>query len=89
MEKKKTGSFYIYVILGSMGMLLLAIGLLEYISLIGSTNTTGFLFTFAGFIFLVQYIYYLEKQSGMSNGAIWMQSAVLASALLIFTYIFY
>lgn len=89
MEKKQTGSFYIYVIIGSIGILLVAFGLLEYIWVIGNTSNAGFLLTFAGFMVLVHYIYYLEKKAGIRNTVIWIKSAVLASTLLIFTYLFY
>ncbi len=89
MEKEKTNSSYVYIIIGAIGMLLLVFGLLEYISLVGSTSTPSFLLTLAGFMILVHYIYYLEKKTGVSNKLIWMKSGFLALSLLIFTYIFY
>ncbi|ANU12647.1 hypothetical protein BBI08_01825 [Planococcus halocryophilus] len=89
MEKKKTNSSYLYLIIGAIGMLLLVFGLLEYISFVGSTTTPSFLLTFAGFLILVHYIYYLEKKSGISNKVIWVKSGLLALSLLIFTYTFY
>lgn len=89
MGKKKTTGSYVYIIIGAIGMLLLVFGLLEYISLVGTTSTPSFLLTLAGFMILVHYIYYLEKKTGVSNKLIWIKSGFLALTLLIFTYIFY
>lgn len=86
---ENSNSFYVYIIIGAIGMLLLAFGLLEYISLVGSISTPGFFLTFAGFLILVHYIYYLEKKAGTSNKLIWIKSGFLALSLLIFTYVFY
>ncbi|MDQ0429533.1 positive regulator of sigma E activity [Planomicrobium stackebrandtii] len=89
MEKKKIGISYIYMIVAAIGMLLLAFGLLGYISLVESSTTTNFLLTFAGFLILVHYIYHLEKKTGVSNKLIWIKSGLLILSLLIFTYSFY
>ncbi|WP_422123570.1 hypothetical protein DHX103_01820 [Planococcus sp. X10-3] len=86
MEKRKIDSTYFYVIIGAMGMLVLVFGLLEYISLIGTTATPSFLLTFAGFMILVHYIYYLEKKTGVSNKVIWVKSLFLGLSVIIFTY---
>lgn len=89
MEKKKTSTSYIYMIIAAIGVLLLAFGLLEYITLVGSTSTSSFLLTFAGFLILVHYIYYLEKKTGVSNKVIWIKAGLLVLSLLVFTYTFY
>lgn len=89
MEKKKNGLSYIYMIIASIGMVLLAFGLLEYLLLTGSASTPNFLLTFASFFILVHYIYHLEKKTGVSNKVIWIKSVALALSLLILTYTFH
>ena len=89
MEKRKKTSSYIYMLVAAIGMLLLVVGLLESISLVGSTSTIGFLLIFTGFMILVHYIYYLEKKTGISNKVIWIKGVVLGLSIVIFTYTFY
>ena len=56
MEKKETGASSIYMIVASIGMVLLGFGLLEYVFLVGNPGTPNFLLTFASFFILVNSI---------------------------------
>ena len=89
MKKINTGTSYIYMIIASIGMVILAFGLLEYLVLTGNASTSHFLLTFASFFILVHYIYHLEKKTGVSNKVIWVKSVLLAFSLLILIYTFH
>ncbi len=88
MEKNKVSGSYTYMVMATIGMLMLAFGILEYMSLLGNVNTKSFLLTFIGFIILVHYIYYLEKKNGVSNKVIWIRSGLLVISLLLLTNFF-
>ncbi len=85
MEAKKPNGSYAYMAIAAIGMLMLAFGILEYMSLLGNVNTKSFLLTSIGFIILVHYIYYLEKKSGISDKVIWIRSGLFVISLLILT----
>lgn len=88
MEKSKRSGSYAYMAFAAIGMLMLAFGILEYMSLLGNVNTKSFLLTSIGFIILVHYIYYLEKKSGISDKVIWIRSGLLIMSLLALTIFF-
>lgn len=88
METKKTSGSYVYMAIASIGMLLLAVGMLEYMSLLGNAKMLNFFLAFLGFIILVQYISYLEKKNGVSNKVIWIRSVLLLISLLTLTNFF-
>ncbi len=88
MEKNEVSGSYTYMAMATIGMLMLAFGILEYMSLLGNVNTKSFLLSSIGFIILVHYIYYLEKKSGISDKVIWIRSGLFVMSLLVLTIFF-
>lgn len=89
MEKKEKGTSSVYLIVASIGMVLLGFGLLEYLLLVGNPGTPNFLLTFASFFILVHYIYHLEKKTGVSSRVIWIKSLLVVLSLFILISIFH
>ena len=89
MEKKEKDASSVYMIVASIGMVLLGFGLLEYVLLVGNPSTPNFLLTFGSFFILVHYIYHLEKKTGVSNRVIWIKSLLVVLSLFILISIFH
>ncbi len=63
------------MIVGSIGIILIALGIFEFLSIVEST--TGYILTILGFMIIVHYIYHLEKKAGISDTIIWIRASIL------------
>lgn len=82
LDEKEIRSPYLYMIISSLGMLLLLFGVIEALSRLNRIDATTFLLPFFGFMILVHYIYHLEKKAGISNKWIWIRSVVLIATVV-------
>ncbi|TFB14038.1 hypothetical protein E3U55_14740 [Filobacillus milosensis] len=80
-------SLYLNMIFGTIGMILVGLGMIRYFTLI--YDIQGYGLSIIGYSLTNGYIFYLEKKAGISNKIIWVQSAVGITALAVTTYIFY
>ncbi|MEN2466007.1 hypothetical protein [Ornithinibacillus sp. FSL M8-0202] len=76
---------YLNMVVGTIGMLLMGIGLLQYISI----NPQGFGLMTIGYALVNSYIFYLEAKAGISNKLIWIQSILGVTVLLVIAYFMY
>lgn len=82
MEKDQTNFLYLKMFTGTIGLILLIIGAFKYLQNIGGTSSYILLF---GYIFMINYIHYLESKAGISKKLIWIRSAVLIlTAILLY-----
>ncbi|MFA9559469.1 hypothetical protein ACERII_19345 [Evansella sp. AB-rgal1] len=90
MKTENNGTIYLHLLLGSIGILLIALGMFELIAKVESTMPVLILTFFGfGFIAVVHYIYYLEKKAGISNKLIWIRAVFLILLLLGIYFSFY
>lgn len=69
--KENHSSLYINVILGAAGTILVALAAMSSFSL---KNNSSYFMLFFGFIFIINYINYLEKKAGISNKITWIRA---------------
>lgn len=75
------------MIFGSIGMIVLALGVIKFATL--TFDVQGYLFSVLGFSIVINYIYSLEKKAGISNKLIWIQSGVLILIVAVISYSLY
>ncbi|MGJ9384344.1 hypothetical protein [Salipaludibacillus sp. CF4.18] len=78
---------YINMVLGSIAMVMVALGIMRYFSLV--YDSQGYGLTFLGFVFLSNYVFFLEKKAGIDNKIIWIKSIITAVTFGILAYILY
>ncbi len=83
MNSDKKG-LYINMIVGTIGMIMVGLGILRYFTLM--YDALGYGMGLIGFAFVNSYIYYLEKRAGINNYLIWVQSGVGIVTLAIVSY---
>lgn len=82
MQEKETKTekviFYLNMIFGSVGLILIAVGISQlFIFFEGSGSTAVYALPLIGLILTIQYIYYLEKKAEIKNTVIWVKMLVL------------
>ncbi|WP_096153288.1 hypothetical protein [Bacillus sp. FJAT-45066] len=78
MENENSGSIYIHMIVGSIGIILIFAGLFYHNSV--EKGITSLLIPI-GIVITVNYMYFLEKRAGISNKVIWIQSLSMIGVL--------
>lgn len=77
---------FINMIVGAIGMILVALGAFKYRVI---DDHTGFLVAGFGVILTFSYIYYLEKKAGISKKAMWMKAMISLLIFLIISSLLY
>lgn len=77
---------YFYIILVTIGTVLIALTTLRYMSNVN--DSSGYLILF-GLIFTISYINYLEKKAGISKKVIWIRNSVYTVLVISLTYFLY
>ena len=85
MEKNKKGILYLHMFIGTVGLLLIGVGLLKFIETVGGLAPFYGLF---GFSLTMIYLHYLEEKAGISKKIGWIRFIVVV-LLLVLIYIFY
>jgi hypothetical protein len=76
---------YSYMILGTIGTILIALSAMRYLAKVNDYN--GYLIIFLGFILTISYINYLEKKAGISKKLTWIRAIV--SVILFFSFSYF
>lgn len=87
MKNDNNRILYINMIFGSIGIILIALGIFEFLTIVESL--AGYILTLLGFIIIVHYIYHLEKKAGISNKLIWIRAIILILILVSISYFLY
>ncbi|MES1043762.1 hypothetical protein FOA22_04460 [Heyndrickxia oleronia] len=77
---------YFYMILVTIGTVLIALTTLRYMSNVN--DSSGYLILF-GLIFTISYINYLERKAGISKKVIWIRNSVYTVLVISLTYFLY
>ncbi|NME06706.1 hypothetical protein [Psychrobacillus sp. BL-248-WT-3] len=83
MEEKDRGTLYFNMAIGTLGLLVILVGLLKYVETVGGNAS----FALVGFPLTMIYLNYLEGKAGISKKILWIKSFI-AISLLIIIYIF-
>ncbi|QOY35049.1 hypothetical protein AWH56_020410 [Anaerobacillus isosaccharinicus] len=75
MKQDQNGSLYMNMIFGSLGIILIFLGLLKFLEV--EANSSGFILVILGLTITVHYIYHLEKKAGISDKIIWIRALFL------------
>lgn len=78
---------YFYMILVTIGTVLIAVATLRYISNVN--DTYGSYMILFGLLFTISYINYLEKKAGISKKVIWIRNSVYTVLVISLTYFLY
>ncbi|MCM3238750.1 hypothetical protein M3589_13575 [Heyndrickxia oleronia] len=78
---------YFYMILVTIGTVLIALATLRYISNVN--DTYGSYMILFGLLFTISYINYLEKKAGISKKVIWIRNSVYTVLVISLTYFLY
>lgn len=84
MEKNEKGILYVQIFIGTVGLIIIGVGLLKYYETVGGKAV----FTLLGYPLLMMYLHYLEGKAGISNRLLWIRS-ILAILLLFLIYVFF
>ncbi|MEC1375517.1 hypothetical protein P9D39_14535 [Heyndrickxia oleronia] len=84
--KNEKQVLYFYMILVTIGTVLIALTTLRYMSNVN--DSSGYLILF-GLIFTISYINYLEKKAGISKKVIWIRNSVYTVLVISLTYFLY
>ena len=87
MNNNENRSMYINLIVGTIGLIMIGLGIIRYFTLINDSQ--GYLLTLIGYALVNGYIFYLEKKAGISNRIVWIQSIVAISTLAIISALIY
>lgn len=87
MNNNKNRNLYISMIVGTIGIILIFLGIFEFFTIVESTK--GYILMFIGFVITVQYIYHLERKVGLSEKVIWVRAIILILILFIAFYFLY
>jgi len=83
LEENDNGTLYFNMSIGTLGLLIILVGLFKYVETVGGNAS----FTLLGFPLTMIYLNYLEKKAGISKKILWIKS-ILAISLLFIIYIF-
>ncbi|MDQ0233650.1 hypothetical protein [Metabacillus malikii] len=85
MENNKTG-LYISMLFGMLGSVLVGLMALRYLA---SNDTEGYIFSFLGFILIINYINYLESKANISKKVTWIRSIISIVLFIVIGYFLY
>lgn len=85
MEENDKGILYINMLIGTLGLIIIGVGLLKYNETVGGTGSS---FALLGFPLTMIYLHYLEGKAGISKKILWIRS-IIAILLLTIMYIFF
>ena len=80
MTEKDSGVSIIYMVFGTLGIILVALGGISLIQV--EDSSTRVMIILIGIIVVVNYVYYLERKAGVSNKMIWGQSGILIASII-------
>ncbi|WP_332633924.1 hypothetical protein [Halalkalibacter flavus] len=83
MEKNDKGILYINLVIGTVGPILIVLGILKYFEAVGGT---GYLTPFIGFAVTMIYLNYLEEKAGIIKKIIWIKSIISIGTILALMY---
>lgn len=86
MSEKGSDVSIIYMIFGTLGIIVVALGGISLIRV--EDSSTRVMMILIGIIAVVNYVYYLERKAGMSNKAIWGQSGLLIASIIGYAFLF-
>lgn len=84
--KGNNSSLYLSMVLGSIGIILITFGIMEFF-LIG--DASNYVLLLLGFIITIHYIYFLEKKAGISKKLIWIRAIFFILILVAVYYGYY
>jgi hypothetical protein len=87
MKDDNNVSLYLNMIIGSVGIILIALGMFKFLTIVESS--AGYILTLLGLTITVHYIYHLEKKAGISDKLIWIRAILLILILGGIYYFFY
>ncbi|WP_391122465.1 hypothetical protein [Psychrobacillus sp. L3] len=80
MEENNKGILYLHMFIGTLGLIIIAVGLLKYYETVGGTGSS---FALIGFPLTMIYMNYLEGKAGISKKILWIQSIIAIFSLFI------
>ncbi len=83
MEENDRGTLYFNMSIGTLGLLIIVVGLFKYVETVGGGSS----FALLGFPLTMIYLNYLEGKAGISKKILWIKS-IIAISLLFIIYIF-
>lgn len=83
MEENDRGTLYFNMSIGTLGLLIIVVGLFKYVETVGGDS----LYVLLGFPLTMIYLNYLEGKAGISKKILWIKS-IIAISLLFIIYIF-
>lgn len=81
MENKEKGIFYLHMVIGTVGLLLIGVGLVKFVEKVGGLDP---LYGLLGYSLLMVYLQYLEEKVGISKKVGWIRFFVVVLVLAIF-----
>jgi len=84
LEENDRGTLYLNMSIGTLGLIIIVVGLLKYVETVGGTGSS---FALLGFPLTMIYLNYLEGKAGISKKILWIKS-IIAISLLLIIYIF-
>ncbi|MGE7980337.1 hypothetical protein [Psychrobacillus sp. NPDC093200] len=83
MKKNDRGTLYFNMSIGTLGLLIIIVGLFKYVQTVDGDSS----FALLGFPLTMIYLNYLEGKAGISKKILWIKS-IIAISLLFIIYIF-
>lgn len=79
MKVNDRGTLYFNMSIGTLGLLIIVVGLFKYVQTVGGDSS----FVLLGFPFTMIYLNYLEGKAGISKKILWIKSIIAISLLFI------
>ncbi|WP_419962387.1 hypothetical protein [Psychrobacillus sp. BM2] len=77
MEENDRGTLYFNMSIGTLGLLIIVVGLFKYVETVGGDS----LYVLLGFPLTMIYLNYLEGKAGISKRILWIKSIIAISLL--------
>lgn len=85
LEESDKDNLFINMFIGTLGLIIIGVGLLKYNATVASTGSA---FALLGYPLTMIYFHYLEGKAGISKKILWLRSTI-AILLLITIFIFF
>ncbi|MBO0589533.1 MULTISPECIES: hypothetical protein [unclassified Sporosarcina] len=85
MEENDKGILYINMFIGTLGLIIIIVGLLKYYETVGGIGSS---FALLGFPLTMIYMNYLEGKAGISKKILWIKSIIAIFLLFIISIYF-